>query len=64
VCRRWSRAYLRHLMTVDEPVAGRLLTLHNLAWILGLMDRIRDAVAAGRLAAFRDEIAAVWAPPG
>ena len=64
VCRRWSRAYLRHLLMVDEPVAGRLLTLHNLAWILGLMDRIRDAVAAGTLAALRDEIAAVWAPTG
>jgi len=64
VCARWSRAYLRHLLTVDEPVAGRLLTLHNLAWTLGLMDRIRDAVAEGRLGALRAEIAAVWAPPG
>ncbi|MEQ1788767.1 MAG: tRNA guanosine(34) transglycosylase Tgt, partial [Acidimicrobiales bacterium] len=29
VCARWSRAYLRHLLMVDEPTAPRLLTLHN-----------------------------------
>jgi queuine tRNA-ribosyltransferase len=47
---------------VDEPVAGRLVTVHNLAWMLGLMDRIRAAVKAGTLAGLRDEIARVWAP--
>jgi queuine tRNA-ribosyltransferase len=62
VCARWSRAYLRHLLMVDEPVAGRLVTMHNLAWMLGLMQRIRAAVMAGTLAGLRDEIARVWAP--
>ena len=62
VCARWSRAYLRHLLVVDEPVAGRLITQHNLAWILALMDRIRGAVAAGTLGALRAEVAAVWEP--
>ncbi len=63
VCQRWSRAYLRHLLVVGEPVAGRLVTLHNLAWVFALMERIRDAVAGGTLAALRAEIAAVWDPP-
>jgi len=61
VCARWSRAYLRHLLTVDDPVAGRLVTLHNLAWITELMGRIRESVGAGRLAELRGEIAGVWA---
>ncbi|MGH9179357.1 MAG: tRNA guanosine(34) transglycosylase Tgt, partial [Acidimicrobiales bacterium] len=50
VCGRWSRAYLRHLLRVGDPGAARLLTLHNLAWTLGLVARARAAVAAGRLA--------------
>jgi queuine tRNA-ribosyltransferase len=61
VCARWSRAYLRHLLRVGDPGAARLLTIHNLHWLLGLVRRVRDAVAAGRLAAVRSEIAAVWA---
>jgi len=63
VCARWSAAYLRHLLMVDEPTAARLLTLHNLAWTLALMDRIRDAVAAGTLADLRREMAGFWAAP-
>ena len=35
VCARHSRGYLRHLFQVGEPTAGRLLSLHNLAWTLG-----------------------------
>lgn len=61
VCRRWSRAYLRHLLKTDEPTGPRLITLHNVTWTLALVDRIRDAVAEGRLDALRAEIAAVWA---
>jgi len=36
------------------------VTLHNVAWTFALMDRLRAAVAAGRLAAVRDEMLAVW----
>jgi queuine tRNA-ribosyltransferase len=61
VCARWSRAYLRHLHVVGEPAAARLLTLHNLAWVLALARRAREAVLGGRLTALRDEVAAVWA---
>ncbi len=63
VCARWSRAYLRHLLMVDEPTAARLLTIHNLAWTLALMDQIRAAVIAGSLDQLRAQIAAVWDPP-
>ena len=63
VCARWTRAYLRHLLVVDEPVAGRLVTLHNLAWVLALMDRIRSAIATRTLADLRAAMATVWEPP-
>jgi queuine tRNA-ribosyltransferase len=37
-----------------------LCTLHNLAWLLGLVDRVRAAIAAGTFDALRREVAAVW----
>ena len=61
VCARWSRAYLRHLVLVGEAGVARLLTLHNLSWTLRLVARARAAVAAGRLARLRTEVATVWA---
>jgi queuine tRNA-ribosyltransferase len=60
VCRRHSRAYLRHLFLVGEPTAGRLLTLHNLAWLLAFMGRVRRAVTAGTLAELRLDVGAIW----
>lgn len=64
VCARWSRAYLRHLIMVNEPVAPRLVTIHNLAWTLNLMDRVRASIAAGTLAALCAEVREVWDTPG
>jgi queuine tRNA-ribosyltransferase len=61
VCGRWSRAYLRHLLQVGEPTGPRLLTLHNLAYTLGLVQGAREAVAAGSFAAFRARVAENWA---
>ena len=60
VCWRYPRAYLRHLFAVGEPTAARLLTVHNLTWMLHLMNRIRTAVIEDRLTALRREVAAVW----
>jgi queuine tRNA-ribosyltransferase len=60
VCARWSRAYLRHLLSVQEPTAARLLTIHNLHWCLRLMERARAAIRAGRFDALRTEIGAIW----
>lgn len=62
VCARYSRGYLRHLFLVSEPTAGRLLTLHNLAWLFGLMSDIRAAIQAGTLGALRADIASNWEP--
>ncbi len=45
VCRRYSRAYLRHLMQAGEALSGTLNTIHNLAYYLGIMQRVRDSLA-------------------
>ena len=59
-CRRWSKGYLRHLLLVGEPTAGRLLTVHNLSWLLALVRDIRAAIEAGTFETLRRRITAVW----
>ena len=46
VCRRYSRAYLRHLMQAGEALSGTLNTIHNLAFYLGIMRRVRANLEA------------------
>lgn len=55
VCRRYSRAYLRHLFIADEMLAMRLAVMHNLYFYNKLMERIRDALDNGTFADFRAE---------
>lgn len=52
-CRRYSRAYIRHLLKAQEPLALRLMVLHNLYFYNELMQRIRDSLDAGEFTAFR-----------
>ncbi len=53
---RYSRAYLRHLHNVDEPSVARLLTLHNVAWLLALMEHVQAAIAAGTFEKLRAKV--------
>jgi queuine tRNA-ribosyltransferase len=53
-CRRFSRAYIRHLFAAGEILGHRLLSLHNLTHLSALMAGAREAIAAGRFDAFRD----------
>jgi queuine tRNA-ribosyltransferase len=46
----YSRAYLRHLTKAGELLGQRLVTLHNLVFVGGVMADLRDALAEGRLA--------------
>ena len=59
---RYSRAYVRHLLVTNEPTAGRIITLHNLAWLADLTDRMRRAVIAGTFESLRTAIWSAWAP--
>ncbi|HVM53282.1 MAG TPA: tRNA guanosine(34) transglycosylase Tgt [Acidimicrobiales bacterium] len=59
-CERWSAGYLRHLLQVGEPTAGRLLTVHNLHWLLSLVRAARSAIDDGTYESFRAGILEVW----
>ncbi len=53
VCRRYSRAYLRHLVKADEMLAMRFSVMHNLYFYNDLMKRIRESLDNGSFALFR-----------
>ena len=55
VCRRHSRAFIRHLYQSGEMLASILLTHHNLAFFLDTMRRVRQAIRSGEFAKFRRE---------
>lgn len=60
VCQGFSRGYLRHLLTVGEMSAARLVSFHNLAFMKGLMVRVREAVFSSQLPDLIAEIRSVW----
>ena len=63
-CERFSRAYIRHLVTQDEILGLRLLSLHNLWFVLDLTARARAAIERGTFSAFRqDALARLARPP-
>ena len=53
VCRRYSRAYIRHLFKAEEMLAMRFAVMHNLYFYNHLMNRIRESLDEGRFAQFR-----------
>lgn len=53
VCKRYSRAYLRHLYQAGEMLAATLISHHNLAFYLELMRRVREEIKAETFGAFR-----------
>lgn len=59
VCRRYTRAYVRHLFKADEMLAMRFAVMHNLYFYNDLMQRIRDALEEGTFEQFRLHYAAI-----
>ncbi len=54
-CRRYSRAYIRHLLKAKEMLGMRLCVLHNLYFYNTMMEEIRDALDAGNFAAYKKQ---------
>lgn len=52
-CRNYTKAYIRHLITVGEMFGARLLSLHNIQWTLQLMKNIRTAIREDRFLAYK-----------
>ena len=61
-CRRFSRAYVRHLLNVNEILGARLTALHNMYAYFDFIRRLRTAIADGTLDAFRAETTAAYGP--
>ncbi|MBO5534483.1 MAG: tRNA guanosine(34) transglycosylase Tgt [Clostridia bacterium] len=53
-CQNFTRAYIRHLLKAGEITGGRLCTIHNLRYLLRLMERIRKAIEENRYEEFRN----------
>ena len=54
-CRRYSRAYIRHLLKAKEMLGMRLCVLHNLYFYNTMMEEIRDAIDEGRYGSYKEE---------
>jgi queuine tRNA-ribosyltransferase len=60
VCKRYTRAYLRHLFAAGEITASILATHHNIHFYLDIMRQIREAIEFGNLAKFSAEMQACY----
>lgn len=54
-CKNHTRAYIRHLLNVDEILGARLLSIHNLRFLIRLMEKIRTAIEEDKYMEFKDE---------
>lgn len=54
-CTNYSRAYIRHLFNVNEILGARLATIHNLYFLIKLMENIRKAIKEDRLLEYKEE---------
>lgn len=54
-CKHYTKAYLRHLINTNEILGGRMLSLHNITYLTGLMEKIKQAIKQDRLLDFRKE---------
>ena len=61
-CRHFSAAYLSHLFRAGELLAYRLATIHNLRFVLRLMEGLRRAILQGRLGEFKERFLAGYRP--
>ncbi len=62
VCQNYSRAYLHHLIRTGEILGLRLLSWHNLAFLMDLMAEIRQAIREDRLLSYRNDFFSRYQP--
>jgi queuine tRNA-ribosyltransferase len=60
-CARFTRAYIRHLVNQNELLGLRLLSLHNLRFLVRLTDGAREAIERGAFAAYKRDLEGQWA---
>ncbi len=59
-CRNHSRAYIRHLIKAEEITGARLVSIHNLYYLINFMRRMREAIRDDALLDFKDEFYSVF----
>ena len=62
-CRNFSAAYVHHLFKTRELLAYRLASIHNLRFLLRLMEEMRSAIVEGRFPSYRAEFMRTFVPP-
>ena len=61
-CRNFSAAYLHHLFNSEELLAYRLATIHNLSFMMSLMNKIKSAILSGTFVTFKDSFLSSYQP--
>lgn len=54
-CKNFTKAYIRHLVIVDETLGGRLLSIHNIRFLIKLTEDIRKAIEEDRFLSFKEQ---------
>ena len=54
-CKHYSKAYLRHLFVAGEGLGGRLLSIHNIRFLIRIMENIRESIKEDRFNKYKEE---------
>ena len=54
-CKNYTKSYIRHLFKAKEILGARLLSIHNLRFLVKLMEDVRNAILEDKLLEFRSE---------
>ena len=54
-CQRYSKAYIRHLITTEESLGGRLLSIHNIRFLVRLCEELREAIKNDNILEYKEE---------
>ncbi len=54
-CKNYTRAYIRHLFSVEETLGQRLLSIHNIRFLIRLTEELREAIKEDKILEYREE---------
>lgn len=54
-CRNYTKSYIRHLITTDEMLGGRLLSIHNIRFLIKLTEELREAIKNDTILEYKEE---------
>ena len=54
-CQNYTKAYIKHLITVNETFGGRLLSIHNIRFLVKLTEDLREEIKNGTITEYRQQ---------